>query len=584
MDKINSGVIYTNDARCMDCYRCVRGCPVNAIKMSNGQASVVDERCILCGTCIKNCPQNAKSYRKDSYLIESFVEEGVPVAATVAPSFISLFSGWERKRIPSLLRKLGFSYVAHTSNAAWYTGKKTAEYFRDGNKSVIAGACPAAVNYVLKYAPEFSGNIAPVLSPMAAHGRMMKEKLGQEWKVVFIGPCPAKKGELRFDEVSENIDAVITFEELINWAENRNISLSSLEESSFDEEPVENSALFPAPGGLIRTAEEITSEFSESCIAVDGFDNIDDAIHSINGEGKLFIEPLMCRGGCINGPAAKFYSTILSRKIDLENHIRNSCSEAPEEKRSRMPLDIKYDDKPVYEKQFSEEAIREVLEHTGKAGEEDYLDCGACGYSSCHEKAAAVLAGMAEMEMCIPYMRKKAEKRTDKIIESSPNGIVIINDQLEILHMNPAFKRFFMCGNSITGKRISYLMDPEPFIKLKDGREEKTELTQRHENYNITCHEILYKLVEDRQYVGIFVDITRSQDDSKKLDEIRRETIRQAGELMEHQVEMAQNMAKLLGESTAKGEALVENLMKLSGNKKEKNEKMKWLRDTYTSK
>jgi uncharacterized Fe-S cluster-containing protein len=241
--------------------------------------------------------------------------------------------------------------------------------------------------------------------------------------------------------------------------------------------------------------------------------------------------------------------------------------------------------------EITEDAIRAIHRKTGKETEKDLLNCGACGYPTCRDKAIAVIRGYAELEMCIPYVRKLAQQRTDKIIETSPNGIVILNEKLEILTMNPAFVKFFRSSKSIIGNRIATLMDPEPFEKLLVSDEEMTEVIVNHGNFGFTAHEKIYKLKDDEsdskvQIVGIFVDITKSIIDKKKLDALRTKTIMQAQELLDHQISMAQELAKFLGESTARGEDLVENLIKLTNDeqKSSKDDRGKWLRDIYTSK
>jgi len=230
-----------------------------------------------------------------------------------------------------------------------------------------------------------------------------------------------------------------------------------------------------------------------------------------------------------------------------------------------------------------EEEIKRILALTGKVAPEDELNCGACGYNSCRDKALAVLRGMAEPEMCIPYMRRLAEQRSDRIMETSPNGIVILNEQLAIIAMNPAFRRFFMCSEACLGKPISYLMDPDPFERLASGAETLVEMTARHDRYHLVTHQIIYALREEHQYAGIFVNVTTTHDSQKKLTELRAQTVTQARELLEHQINMAQKMAQFLGESTAQGEQLVEHLMELTGPDEEQREDngSDWLRDAY---
>jgi PAS domain-containing protein len=189
---------------------------------------------------------------------------------------------------------------------------------------------------------------------------------------------------------------------------------------------------------------------------------------------------------------------------------------------------------------------------------------------------------MAEPDMCIPYMRLVAERRTDRVLETSPNGIVTLDHELRIIGMNPSFRRMFVCSEAVLGKPISYLMDPEPFEHLAAGSDTIDTVT-RHPNYNLVCHQLLYSLPEDHQYVGIFVNITSSADNEKKLEDLRAQTQAQAKELMEHEIDMSQQIAKLLGETTARGEALVRSLLELAGAQHD-DKGTDWLRDIYTSK
>jgi len=188
--------------------------------------------------------------------------------------------------------------------------------------------------------------------------------------------------------------------------------------------------------------------------------------------------------------------------------------------------------------------------------------------------------------MCIPHMKRLAEQRVDRIIETSPNGIVIVDEHLRILHMNPTFRKFFMSSDAVYGQPISYLMDPEPFVRLASGQEQVIEMVVEHKRYNLTCHQILYPLPEERQYVGIFVNVTNSRANQEKLDQLRAQTVLQARELLDHQIHMAENLARFLGESTAQGENLVEKLMLLTedNNDAAVRKNSTWLRDTYTSK
>jgi PAS domain S-box-containing protein len=278
---------------------------------------------------------------------------------------------------------------------------------------------------------------------------------------------------------------------------------------------------------------------------------------------------------------------VLARRSDVLAYAAANPGKMPEKQyygdlaaKFKAPAD-------ATEAPVTEEQIRHVLEITGKSREEDQLNCGACGYASCRDKAIAVIRGMAEPEMCIPHMKRLAEQRVDRIIETSPNGIVILDEHLRILHMNPAFRKFFLCSDAVYGQPISYLMDPESFVRLASGQEQMIENVVEHKRYDLTCHQILYPLREERQYVGIFVNITHSRANQEKLDQLRAQTVLQARELLDHQIRMAENLARFLGESTAKGEDLVEKLMLLTeeqGGEAALGKGNTWLRDTYSSK
>lgn len=578
-----SEVMFTNQARCRDCYRCVRACPVKAIRMHEGQAYVVEERCVLCGTCIRECPQGAKSFRNDVEHARRLIASGLPVAVSVAPSLAAVFTEWERRRLPSALRQLGFRYVGETAIGAYHVAKATAEYVKaHPNQTHVCTACPAVVRYVERYRPEWVDRLVPVVSPMIAHARHILDRLGNETKIVFIGPCVAKKAEADRSELKGLVDCVLTFPELQEWFGREGIDLSACEESDFDEAPAGAARLFPLEGGCVRTAGWSTDILDGDVVAVSGFDEVR-AVLDDPQAGPRVIEPLFCPHGCVNGPAITGTRSDFARRGDVlryaaDNESADEAAVVPE-----PGLETAFRRVPVGGKtRITEEAIRGVLEMTGKAREEDQLNCGACGYPTCREKAVAVLQGLAEPQMCIPYMRRLAEQRTDRIIETSPNGIVILDDELRILHMNPAFRKFFVCSDAVCGQPVSYLMDPGPFERLASGQESVVELTAQHDRYHLVCHEILYALREEKQFVGIFVNITKSLASQEKLDKLRAETVLQARELLQHQLDMAEQLARYLGESTARGETLVEKLMVLADGAGEsgKRQDASW-RDSY---
>jgi iron only hydrogenase large subunit-like protein/uncharacterized Fe-S cluster-containing protein len=581
-------VVFTNKARCRDCYRCVRVCPVKAIQMHEGQAYVVDGRCIRCGTCVRECPQGAKSYRNDLEQAKRLLAPGAVVAASVAPSFVAAFPDFQRRCLASALRQLGFAYVGETAVGAYHVAAQTAAVVAARpERHHVCTSCPAVVRYVELYRPELIPALTPVVSPMIAHAKHIRRRLSGDVRVIFIGPCVAKKAEAERPEYAGLVDCVLTFAELREWLEQEQIDLSACEESHFDESPEGEARLFPIEGGSVRTSGWTTDLLAGDVVAASGFEEVRTALDGLTmPDTPNIVEPLFCLQGCTNGPAMLDDRNILARRGDVLGYAAANPGKTPD---GQFHGDLTTQFKPApiaAETPVTEEQIRHVLEITGKSREEDQLNCGACGYANCREKAIAVIRGMAEPEMCIPHMKRLAEQRVDRIIETSPNGIVIVDEHLHILHMNPAFRKFFFCSDAVYGQPISYLMDPEPFVRLASGQETSIEMIAEHERYNLICHQILYSLVEERQHVGIFVNITGSRANQRKLDELRGQTVLQARELLDHQIQMAEQLAKFLGESTAKGENLVEKLMLLTEENNEAAVKQgnTWLWNTYTSK
>ncbi len=590
----SSQVVYTNKASCRDCYRCLRVCPVKAIRMEKGQAYVVEERCISCGTCIRECPQGAKTFRKDLNPAKELLASDNTVGASIAPSFVAVFNEWEQKRLASALRRLGFSYVGETAIGAYHVANETARMATaNASHSHICTACPAVVRYVELYDPDKVNLLLPIVSPMIAHAMHIKKKLGASSKVIFIGPCVAKKAESQRSENKGIVDCVLTFTELVEWFEDAGINLSACEESHFDETPEGDARCFPLVGGSMKTAELATDLLAPDVVSISGFEEVRGMLDSLSPGGKSkIIEPLFCPQGCINGPAIPVEKNIYDRRADVLDYASSNAGAEPGS-HAHPGLITKFKAAPIDNSaDISEEQILKVLEQTGKSATENQLNCGACGYPSCRDKAIAVINGMAELEMCIPYMKRLAEQRTDRIIETSPNGIVILDSHLTIISMNPAFRSYFMCSESICGRPISYLMDPDPFEQLASGKEELVETVVTHSNYNLVTHEILYALREEQQYVGIFVNITKTRAHKEKLDKLRGQTVIQARELLEHQINMAQTIAKFLGESTAQSEELLDRLMLFAGGESgdtddsEKDTKYgkEWIKDIYTSK
>jgi iron only hydrogenase large subunit-like protein/uncharacterized Fe-S cluster-containing protein len=554
--------VYTVTANCQDCYRCVRVCPVKAISVRNGQACIEDDLCIKCGTCVRECPQHAKTIRSSIFAVKELLTSGRKVAVSVAPSFAAVFDGWRAARLPSALHRLGFAYVSETAEGALLV---TEETLKHADKGSICTACPAVVNFIEKYHPEYIQRLIPVASPMVAHGRMLKKRLGEDWAVVFIGPCAAKKLEAQRPENAGAVDAVLTFSELLGWLDDEKIRLEDCEDGEFESHGALQSArLFPLQGGLLKTGGISCDGTNASVVHISGAADVMNLLH-IPPETWNFtmVEPLFCSGGCINGAGISSDKNIFMRKQDIIAYAAGTAAAGAPDIDRTIDAVTRFtgDRSDLTASVVDEERIQAVLEAQGKLDPANQLNCGACGYESCRDNAIAVARGMAEPEMCIPYMRRLAQQRTDRIIETSPNGVVILDSELRIIHMNPAFHRMFMCNNGILGRRISYLIDADGYEKLTAGKTDKYEAIKSR--YGIKYHEQLYKLPVEKQYVGLYTDVTKIRFDESQMDLIKKQTMEQAKELLDHQIRFSQEMAHFLGKSTARSEELVTRLMDL---------------------
>jgi len=567
---MSSSIITTDKAKCRDCYRCVRVCPVKAIRIADAQARVDGDRCILCGTCVRECPQGAKHVRDDLARVAELLASPAKTIASVAPSFPAALPDYGGGLLPAALRKLGFDLVTETAVGAEMIAGETAKLVKEKKNSWVTSACPVVVNLIERYFPEACGCVTPLVSPMIAHASYLKKKYGDDAKVIFIGPCSAKKGEAE-NRGAGLVDAVLTFEELHIALEDAGIEKSALKPVAFDDVRPRNAQLFPLEGGLAGTASMNAGLLCEDFAAVSGADHVREMIAHVAHEDspiRLF-EALFCPGGCINGACVGSSHDIYGRKSRVLQYHKRKSFEAENEFDPASADGIDLTDKiravKVDGLEFSEEAIREVLARTGKNSPDDELNCGACGYASCRDNAVAVLSGMAEHSMCLPWMRHLAERKTDQIIDSSPNGIIMVDSGLNIVSFNPAFAQMFSCSESIVGSPVSILMDPGDFEKVAaEVIDRISGKSVEFPQYGLIANESIYRIADENVLIGIFANITKTREDEDRIARMRSETLANAEEVIEKQMRMAQEIASILGETTSETRVLLRKLTDLA--------------------
>lgn len=420
-DKMKSPIIYTIKEKCKTCYTCVRECPAKAISIISGQAEVIENRCIHCGNCFKVCSQNAKQIQSGITNVENLISSGDPVVAIVAPSFPAEFTELDYRNVVGAIKMLGFKYVNEVGFGADLVAKAYKDLLNTNNKvSYIATSCPAIVSYVEKYFPHLIPQLAPIVSPMIATARILRKVHDDKnnLKIVFIGPCIAKKSEILREDSKNDVNEVLSFLELRELFVKNQIIISKSNPSEFDPPLAGVGGLFAVSGGALEASEVKESLIEENVIRADGRDNFIEAIKEFN-KGYLstkLLETLSCKG-CILGPGISNNVPLYERRHLVSKYVRNSLKKldkAEWQHNIQKFEDIDLSRKFSIDEQMltlpSEEQIKAVLASLDKLNKEDELNCGACGYDTCREHAIAILTGFAESEMCLPNSIDKLKK------------------------------------------------------------------------------------------------------------------------------------------------------------------------------
>ncbi len=565
---MNEPVIITNTALCHDCYRCVRNCDVKAIRVMNGQAQVVQELCILCGTCVRVCPQKAKGVRSARQEVIQALQDGRRVVASVAPSIPAFFPLRSFAQVEDALKSLGFHAAEETAVGAHIVAQAHREYMETARDSwpVITSSCPVIVNLVEKYYPDLIGHLAPIVSPLIAHGRILARKYGPDACIVFIGPCIAKKMEIHDEAVAGVVQAAMTFQGLQEWMKEADIDWP--EAGELEGDPALGMArLFPIEGGLIGTARMNTDILDKRMVIASGLRACRDVLEDIRS-GRLhasMAELLACKGGCANGPVMAGMEGGIYAAREKVIRFQSRCQpELPIPREDWPDVGRGYRDRMERIPEFSEEDIQHVLHRINKYTPDDELNCGACGYSSCREKALATLRGMAEVTMCIPYMRRRSESLRQVVMDATPNAIIIVDDDLLIQDMSPSAETLFRKTMSeVKGTHLSGLITVlDDFIHVRDTGEPVIGKTRRLKE-DLVGEQSIFRVKGQFLMVAIIRDVTEREQEREQFLAIRRETLERTREVLGKQMRVAHEIAHLLGETTAETKATVTHLARM---------------------
>jgi iron only hydrogenase large subunit-like protein len=415
--KITDPLLYTIKERCKMCYTCVRECPAKAIKVMSGQAEIIPERCICCGNCVTVCSQGAKRFRGSIDGVEHILAGEKKSIAIIAPSFPAEFNEIkDHKILVGMIKKLGFDKVCEVGFGADLVAEKYREMMGHVSKDffMIAASCPAVVNYIEHYHPDLVKNIARIVSPMIAMARVMRAKYGKDIKIVFIGPCIAKKDEATDPMVAGEVNRVLTFIELRVFLKKKDITPENIKPVEFDPPIAGRGAIFPVSRGMLQTLKMNEDIYSE-VVSAEGNKDFTEALKEFeSGALSNHHLDLLCCEGCIMGPGMSKDAKRFARRTNVAEYVGKKLSELEFEKWKKdmdeyLKLDLsrRYveDDQRVAVP--GEDKIREILLKMGKVDEDDMLNCGACGYETCMEHAIAISKGLAETEMCLPNTIEK---------------------------------------------------------------------------------------------------------------------------------------------------------------------------------
>ena len=541
-----SNCLKLKKSNCKSCFRCVRKCPIKAIRFSGNQAHIIGNECILCGNCVVQCPQNAKEIADGIEKVKVLIQSGEPIVVSLAPSFVANYNGVGIESMSRALKKLGFFAVEETAIGATFVKNEYERMIAEEERDVIISSCCHSINLLIqKKFPECLGYLANVMSPMQAHCSDIKKRMPGA-KTVFVGPCVAKKDEAEYYEGI--VDAVLTFEELDKMFAEEGIVL----ETEIDANENSRARFFPTTGGVLKTMAQNAPGYTY--IAIDGVENCMAALRDI-ASGKLhkcFIEMSACIGSCIGGPAmSKERKAVISDYLAIASYAGEKDFDVPQPDAAELRKNFSAIEHKLSVP--SEFEIMSVLRQMGKFKPSDELNCGTCGYNSCRDKAIAVIQGKAEVSMCLPFLRDKAESFSDTIVNNTPNGLIVLNDNLEVQQINNAARKIMniRATSDVLGEPVVRILEPSVFVQVRNsGRTVRNQRTYLAEYKKYVEQTVVYDS-DSHMLIGIMRDITDEESERDRKARINKQTIEVADTVVEKQMRIVQEIASLLGETAA---------------------------------
>ncbi|WP_028855441.1 [Fe-Fe] hydrogenase large subunit C-terminal domain-containing protein [Psychrilyobacter atlanticus] len=552
-----------SEANCSNCYKCVRTCRVKAIKIEDDQAHIVSDHCIVCGHCFSSCPQNARNIHSDLDYVKKILRSEEKVNISIAPSFRGFYE--KSNEFIWGLKKLGFNLIEETAVGADITSKLYEKYISTSDQGIyITTCCPSVVLLIEKYYPALIPYLMPFTSPMISHGYLLKKENPKE-KTVFLGPCIAKKCESLSEKHIGAIDAVLTFDEVSQWLKDEGIDYQNQESIEVDKFGSNFGSSYPVVGGILEGIRESIEEKGMTQLRVDGLDECIELFDELS-RGTITgtcVEVSVCKQSCLGGPGgSNACSTTFSRVQTLKKYLNENDKKAEKNKHiCEIDFSATFHNKKFEEKMPTEEEIIEILGTLEKYSKEDELNCGGCGYDTCRQKAISIYRGMSHKEMCIHYMKKCADKVTNEIFENSPNAILILNNEYEIIESNMAFSRYFGISPKEVKKRsIEEFISREKLDKVSSEGENIIWKKQSFLNGELYMRMSIISMNSKEGILIVLTDITSDELRKEEIRGLKEKTFEITQTVVEKQMRIAQEIASLLGETTAESKVAFNKL------------------------
>ncbi len=574
-------IIYTNENDCQDCYKCVRRCPVKAIKIIDNHASIDNERCIMCGTCIEVCPVGAQKYRNDEDRIKEILLKKDKVILAIAPSFASELD-YSAKELILIAKELGFYGVSETALGAQIVTWFQRKILEKTTSPIFSTACPTFVHLIMKHFPKWRNNLSPLLSPLLSQCLMLKKIYGDNIGIIFVGPCLAKKSES--DIHPELLNVAVTYDEFKHFIKKAKIDVEKIKIKAIERNdnfiPIHSNggAIYPLDGGMCETITKLkpVSVVEQTLSHYSGIKTIRDILKSeklIINE-NIFCEFLACEGGCINGSGIFEDKSILTKRNKIAEYFKNLGSYDEEwfiKKYSPKSITTDYNFcNPVKIKEFTKEEKQVVWKKLGKYVESDFIDCGACGYNTCDNFAIACLEGRAELEMCATSMKKQAQNKARAFIKETPLALCVLDKKQNILECNHKFIEISLEVNievidelveRVKGKYVDKIFPVSEIALACIHSGSKVSRIVKNEN---KIFDVLAFPLENNGLSGIIIqDITKP---AMKRDVV----ISKAQEVIKNNLLTVQKIAFLLGETAAETEITLNEIINAYKTKEDK--------------